>query len=162
MAATPLAPGTPRENLRTLRLLTISLMVGIIIFSVIVILINQVIGAIWKEAYAYYNICRLIAGLIGIACFITARQVYNKRVNIISEQNPLQEKLNQYRSALILFMAICEGASLFSITAFFVTGDYILLIVPAVMVWVMSTKLPSAQKVVQLLRLDWNEQQVLE
>jgi len=74
----------------------------------------------------------------------------------------LQEKLNQYRSALILFMAICEGASLFSITAFFVTGDYILLVVPAVMVWVMSTKLPSVQKIVQLLRLDWNEQQVLE
>lgn len=163
MATTITPPGTPRENLRSLKILSIALMIGVSVFAVIAVLINQLSGAaLEKEIANYLDILRGITFILAIGCFVAARQLYNKRVKIIDEQDSLQDKLNQYRSALIIYLALCEGASLFSITAFFMTGDYILLIVPAVMILAMLTKIPSVRKIVQLLSLNWNEQQELE
>jgi hypothetical protein len=70
-------------------------------------------------------------------------------------------KLNLYRDELIKFMALCEGAGLFSTIAFFLIGDYRLLIITGIAAIAMISKLPTAKKLVNTLNLDWKEQQEL-
>jgi hypothetical protein len=74
----------------------------------------------------------------------------------------LPDKLNQYRSALIIYIALCEGPALFGIILFFVTGNYLMFIITGITIASMLAKMPSRKRVVDDLTLDWKQQQELE
>ncbi len=75
---------------------------------------------------------------------------------------PLNEKLNQYRSFLIKYLAFCEGPALFCIVVFIMTGDARILTIAAVLLVAMLAITPSKKRVVNDLNLDWKEQQELD
>jgi hypothetical protein len=111
----------------------------------------------------YENI--ILTGGIAIAllCLMVARSRYHK--GIVTAKNSLislPDKLNQYRSSLIIFMALCEGPALFGIILFFVTGNYMMLIITGITIAAMLAKMPSRKRVAGDLALDWKQQQELE
>lgn len=155
------ANATVRENLRASQILCAALMIGIVIFTIAVAILNLVREPFLKaESWPVKNIFLYAAFCIAFACFFVANALYKKKIAIIKNAMiPLGDKLNQYRVALIIFMALCEGAALFSIIVFFLIGNFVLLVITAAMLAAMFSKMPFQKKVVAELDLDWKDQQ---
>ena len=156
--------GSPKENLRAMRIITAALTAGVIFFALIAVVINQLNGPVQGQAGSEYETLFLWV-VVGVAsiCIIAAKYLYSKKVSEIKiTGTSLVDKVNQYRSALIVYQALCEAAALLSVVIFFLTGIFTLLIITAVMLVLMLSKMPITKKVVNELSLDWKEQQELE
>ena len=155
-------PGTPKQLLRAIRILFGAIIAGAVIFSVIVLALNKMEKTI-SPVKEFENII-LVAGIaIALVCLIIARNGYDK--SMATAKNSLislTDKLNQYRSALILYIALCEGPALFGIILFFITGYYLMFIITAVMIAAMLVKTPTTKRVIDDLGLGWQQRQELE
>ena len=156
--------GTPKENLKAIKVLFAALVLGVCSFTGVVVVVNQLKGPLMDTAGLQYNKVFFVAAVVlGGICLVAAHYMYNKKLTLTKNSAvSLKDKLNQYRSALLLYLALCEGAALFSIIAFFLTGNYTVLIITAVMLTAMLVKAPLLKRIVTELNLDWKEQQELE
>lgn len=159
--------GTPtagtKENLRTMQLLITALLIGIIFFAGIVIILLSINGTFLQNDTQKY--CKIlfysVIGL-GLGCYFFASTIYKRKVDTINNSAlSLTGKLNQYRTILILYMACCEGPALFSIVALLLTGNYWYLLITGSMMLAMAVKFPFTPKIINLLNIDWKEQQNL-
>lgn len=160
----PVQPtGGPKENLRTMQTLIAVLLMGITIFTGIVLFLLSVNGPFLEPVNLLFNkILFYVVISLALGCYFFARTLYNKKVETVYHStNLLAGKLNQYRTLLILYMACCEGPALFSVVALLLTGNYWLLIVTISMMMAMAVKFPFSQKVISLLNINWKEQQDL-
>lgn len=155
--------GTPKENLRALRILTIALSAGVLIFSLLAVMVNS-----WKGPVPEHKIVQATPVFIGVVlavaalCLVRARLIYSKKIKEIKAGgSTLRVKLDQYRPALVLYLALCEGPALFSVIVFFLTGKYEILGVAGIMLALMLAKMPGAKKLIRELDLDWKEQEEL-
>jgi hypothetical protein len=154
-------PGTPKEALRALRILFGALLAGVIMFSVIVLALNFMTEPV-SPFQGFENIILGGAIALSLVCFMLARKGYNKGTGIAKDSLiSLPDKLNQYRATLILYMALCEGPALFGIILFYLTGNYFMFIITAMMIAAMLAKAPARQRVVDDLGLDWQQQEQL-
>ena len=152
-------PATAQGNIRAIRIFFGAIVVGAIIFSLIVLalgMMNKPVSPL-KE---YENIILGIAIALGVICYLAARHGYNKGIaNAKDSLISLPDKLNQYRTTLIRYLALCEAPALFGIILFFVTGNYLMFIITALMIAAMLTKTPTRQRVIDELALDWQQQE---
>jgi hypothetical protein len=158
----PVKPNVPKESLRANRILVLSLMTGIVFFTIIVVVVNM--GGVpplrndapMRSVFNY--------AVFGIAFFslLSAFSIYNKKMTFIQNNSlSLTQRLDQYRAALITYMALCEGAAIFAIIVFFLTGNLIVLIVVPIVLIVMFRKIPFQKNVIRDLNLDWKDQEDL-
>ena len=155
---------SPKETFRAIRILCLALVIGAVIFALIIIGLNLVIGPAMPEDGRQYNTI-FLAAVTGVSILFTipALKIYkNGIVAIKNSRKPLTGKLNDYRNMLIQYMALCEGPVLFSIIVFFLTGDYRILAITAVILLAMLSRFPQKRKMMTELELDWKEQQDLE
>lgn len=156
-------PATPKEYLRTLGILHKALIIGAGLFALIAFITVQANGGgllgpeeIKKTGIVFLAAAVLLAGF----CLFKALTGYNRSIaKIRNEEGSLMKKLNQYHSALILYLALCEGPALFSIIIFFLTGNYMAFIITVIMLAAMMIKAPVQRRVAEELGLNWNEQQ---
>ncbi len=155
--------GGPKQSIKATQILCAALMAGIIVFVIIIVVVNRLNGPMLdKEGLQYQDILLYAAVGLGITCCAVAMSLYNKKMAVIKNSViTLTDKLNQYQAALIKYMAPCEGAALFSVIVFFLTGNFLVLIVTASMLIAMFIKFPLQAKIISELNLDWKEQQEL-
>jgi hypothetical protein len=159
----PQQPDSPKNNLKAIRILFYALITGVLLMSAIIIGVN---GIRDKDTYSIKgseNIFLAIAAGLAIVCFLTARSGYNK--GIIPIKDPLISligKLNQYRAALIRYLALCEMPAIFAAILFFMSGDYLFLVITAAMLVAMLSKSPTLERLVTDLDLSSQEEQELE
>jgi|CXWL01.1.fsa_nt_gi hypothetical protein len=155
--------GTPKDNLRAMRILAAALITGVVLFVVVVVVINLVKGSVMgKDELEYNNIFLYAAIGIALVCYMMARTIYKKKLAVVKNAPAsLADKLNQYMAMLITYMAPCEGAALFSVIVVFLTGNFFVLIVTVAMLAAMVSKFPFTKAVINELDLDWKEQQEL-
>ena len=140
-----------------------ALMIGVVFFAVVMLVVVWFGGPSFdEEGLKMKDIFLYAAAGLGIICFFTARTMYNKKMQALGlTPGSLKHRLDQYRVALLAYMAPCEGAALFSVIVFFLVGDPLVLIVAAAMLGAMFVKFPFAKRVISELNLDWQEQQEL-
>lgn len=159
------ATGDPKSKVKVLRIVTLALVTGVVIFALIVVGLVQAIEPplLPEEDLPGPDTGLYVAAGAGLLGLVMAFTLFNKKMNGIAlMEGSLQEKLSRYNSTLILFMALCEGPALLSVIILFLTKQYAVLVVTAVMVAAMLSKLPTKAKVIELLKPDWEEQQQLE
>lgn len=157
-------PGTPKEQLRAIRILFAAIIIGAMLFAIVMAVLDKVAqGALAPETRKYADLFLYIASGFAFICLVVAFSSYRKSMAAAKDALiPLPNKLNLYRAALVRYIAVCEGAALFSIIAFFLTGNYNLFLITAVMIAAMLWKTPTRQRVKDELALDWQQQQELE
>ena len=74
----------------------------------------------------------------------------------------LAEKLNQFRSAIIIRYATVEGPSLFGIVIYFLSGNFFYLLISALLIVYFLTLKPSKEKIEKDLNLDYKEKEQFE
>jgi hypothetical protein len=165
MTEQPLSPDTPKANLRASQILCLALMAGAAIFALVMIFVVVAQGggvmADQKEEYGDF----FLYACIGIAAlgYLFAMSRYKKGIAATKNMTgSLNDKFNHYRGVLIQYMTPCEGPALFAIIVFFLTGDYLALIIVAISLGLMLYRFPFKQRVITTMGLDWKEQQELE
>ena len=99
-----------------------------------------------------------VLAIAALSIFMAIR-LYRKRITeAVSPGVALMDKLTIYRSALIAYLALCEGAGLFAVIVYFLTGYKLLLIIIAVALLAMLQKRPEKSKIFNELQLSSQEQ----
>ena len=156
--------GTAKEKLKALKIVAAALSTGVLIFTMISVGVNQFQGPFLLEEIEKIRsfLLPLMTGLALLALLI-ARYLYQQRIREIREGNEeLDGKIEKYRAAVILYLAICEGTALLSVVLFLLSGFYPLLILTGAMLLLMLGKLYAMKGVATELNLDWNEQEALK
>ncbi len=159
---TPLT-GTPREKLRGLRILTAALTAGVVIFLLIIAGINRFnIAPLATETKEYHSVILLAMTGLALVAVLLGKYIYQQRLKAIREGNDtLDRKIDKFREAVILYLAICEGMAFFSIIAFMLSGEVRLLLVTAGMLLLMLARYIALKKPEAELNLSWSEQEEL-
>ena len=150
------------NDLRATSILFASMVIGVIVFVGISIGVNLMMGP-FKHDMQSAKIFLIVTIFLSAICLFSAHIKYNRRVYAMQQSmSVLQERLNKYRSALIIYVALTEGPAIFSITGFLLIGDYRFLGITAILLVNMFIKRPSKSRFIEELQLDINEQQGLE
>jgi hypothetical protein len=157
------SPATSRQNLKAIRILFGALAGGVLIFNIAMVGLLLAAGPSMKQAdVSFKNILMWVAfGVAAIALYFASNSYKKGMQQIKNLTSSLDDKLNRYRSTLILYLALCEGPALLAATLLFLTGNYLLLIISAVMLLAMLARAPLLKRLVDELGLDWNQQQEL-
>jgi len=151
-------PSRAKDALRAINVFFYSMIGGMLMFTLIVFALNSLEKPVLVDeslVRIFFVTVVLIAGL----SILIATRLYKKRIAVASTSSlALMDKLNIYRSALIIYLALCEGAGLFAVIVYFLTGYKLLLIVIAVVALAMLLKRPEKSKIFNELQLSSAEQ----
>jgi hypothetical protein len=156
-----LVPSTPKEMLRTINILFFALVIGLTLFTVLVVALGYLMEPPLtdKETARIFFIAVLFMAAV---CLSIANYQYKKRMVAAHDlQLTLMEKLNIYRAVLIRYLALCEAAGLFAIIIYFLTGNKPLIIAIAMMLVAMIMKRPEKSRIFNDLQLSSQEQSEL-
>lgn len=154
-------PNSSRQELKALPVLFYSLVMGVLIFAAMGVAINKIQGPFLRDSFMEM-ILLIAAGVMAIICLPLALTLYRQRLNKdLRPDTPVDVKLDRYRGALILYLAICEGVGLFSVVCFLLTGNMIFLGICLLMVAAMFYKRPDKTRIFNDLHLDSKEQMEL-
>jgi hypothetical protein len=83
----------------------------------------------------------------------TSLIITKSRLGMIKEKNSLSEKLTDYRSVVIVKLALLEGPAFFAIVSYLLTADPLFLGIAAFMIVLFFINRPGREKLVQDLEL---------
>jgi uncharacterized protein YjeT (DUF2065 family) len=151
-------PTKAKNALRAINVFFYSMIGGMLMFTIIIIALNFLqTPALFDQSLVriFFIVVLVIAGI----SILMAPRLYKKRITDASSQGlTLMDKLTIYRSALILYLALCEGAGLFAVIVYFLTGYNLLLIIIGVVLLAMLMKRPEKSKIFNELQLSSHEQ----
>jgi hypothetical protein len=104
----------------------------------------------------------VIAVILSITGFFVGNLMYKRIIATTTKKETLTDKMPVYQSALITRYALLEGASLFSIVSYFITANFIFLIIAGVIIAYFITLRPTIDTVAEELSLTYEEKLELE
>lgn len=154
-------PATPKDTLRAIRIFFYTLIAGMGMFSIIVFALN-----FWQAPQtidkAEINIFLIAVVVIASGCILAAFTIYKKRIGEIQiSGKSLSDKLEAYRVALVLFMALCEGGGIFAAIVYYKTANEWLLVIIGAVLLCMILKRPEKFRIFNELQLSAEEQSEL-
>ncbi|MDG1175986.1 MAG: hypothetical protein P8N07_09350 [Flavobacteriales bacterium] len=149
MATNSLQDQTPKQYLRSMQLVHIALLVGMIVFAGVTYYMNPSTEVNFSESGAFLFVVPIVI-LLGI---LIGNFIFKKLINRTFKQNSLKTKLDNYLSALIIKFAFIEGPSLLALVAYLLSGNLVyLLFAVALMIYFFTLK-PSKQSIINTLNL---------
>jgi len=163
MSRSASSAASPKENLRATMIIFSGMITGVFAFMLVGIFINQADGPFVPDLDKYYTIMAWGTGTFSLVCLIVGRQVLRKGTAAAKNSlNPLPDKLSQYRSSLIRYLAICGVPAVLGVILFILTGNFVFQLFSAVFSGFMLAVAPIRRRVVATLELDGPEQSELE
>jgi hypothetical protein len=154
---------TPKKNLQGTLILFASIVISIFLFMLIAVLIGQTKGALVPALNKYHTILSWAMAALSFVCLFAARRAFSKGITVAKNSlNPLNDKLNQHRSALIKYLVIGEAPVLLSITLFMLSGNFVFQVYAGVILGFMLAMAPGRRRVITELELDGQQQKELE
>ncbi|WP_298479957.1 hypothetical protein [uncultured Maribacter sp.] len=147
----------PKSFLKTLSFLHLSLVIGLLLFSVIAY--SQTTGITLEPESN--NVFLYIVPVIAIIGYFGSQVVFKKKLSTIKTDNTLTEKLKKYKSASHIKFFLIEIPALLSIYAFYITSNALPLVIAVCLIAYLYVQKPSADKIKTELALNPNEIQQL-
>ncbi|HKZ65243.1 MAG TPA: hypothetical protein VJ111_02750 [Chitinophagaceae bacterium] len=152
-----------KKNLQGTLILFSFIIIGVSLLMIAAVIINQIKGPLAPELKKYHITFIWTMAALSFICLFAAKRVFNKGITGAKKcLNPLNDKLNQYRSALIRYLVICELPVSLSIILFLFTGNFIFEVYAAIFLGFMLAVAPMQRRVIAELELDWQQQKELE
>ena len=139
-----------KSYIKTLTIIHFALVAGQVIFIAVVTGLNgstKILLDAEKDPLIF-----AVPGL-ALIVLVAGAMLGKKLAETAAQKATLNEKLHHYRSALILRYAMIEGASLFGIVAYFLSGNFFFIIVSIVMILVMAMLRPTRHKIEEDLKI---------
>lgn len=139
-------PGQQNGYLKSLNILFLAMLMGMILFtgiSVFLIQTNSEISS-FKDNQQLLQVLAL--GIAAFGYFFAARS-FKTRILAMQNFSSLSEKAAAYRSACIIQWALIEGPTLFVIVCFILTGNYAFLGLVVLLLLLFMTMKPTKEKI---------------
>jgi DMSO reductase anchor subunit len=96
-----------------------------------------------------------VAAFMALSMVFVSNFLFNKQLAVIDFTAPVKQRLLQYQTACIVRYALLEGAALFNVVVFLLTGNYISLAIGAAMIVFMVTIRPTRPVVTEALKISY-------
>ncbi|HEY4876712.1 MAG TPA: hypothetical protein VIH86_14130 [Puia sp.] len=146
---------------KSLQILHNALLIGLLLFALIVILLVKNGFAATGNNFPA-DIFLYIAIAMSVILVAMSYKLFNQKLEEAKQENNLEDKLNGYRAAFILQLALCEAPGLFAIICYFLTGNKMLLGLLFLLVVNFGSSHLTKSKLVQQLELDDEEASMLD
>lgn len=152
---------TSREYFKALKIVHIALMAGIVFFAVIVFVLLQILqepfGTEEINGILYY-----VVPVFVIAGVLASNFLFKARLKKSVVETGLKNKLDSYRSALIVKYALIEGPAFFCIVSYQMTANTLFLVITIFLLVVFWTFRPTKGKAILELELDHDQRRIVE
>jgi hypothetical protein len=156
------SPVTPQNQLKAANILFNALLLGVLLFQAIAIAVIKFNGRLSAFNNHVETAFLILALTIALICLMSALSGYRKRLGSIDKSVVnFDQRFDNYRTAMIFYMALCEFPALFAIIAFMLTGNYWFVAISLVMLGAMMFKQPTKARVIRELELGSQDQQQL-
>lgn len=149
-----------KDTFKVMRIIHYALLAGLLIFSALTYYMNSTDAPIGDGEFD--NIFRFLApGMVAVSIvlgiFLSKSMFANAQ-----EKNELGDKLEIFRSGMLVRWALVEGTSLFAIVTFFLTNNNMLLLVGLAGAAYLFTLRPTPELAAAALQLTESEYQQLK
>lgn len=141
-------PTNLKELYNSIKILPLALIAGLCMISGIMVYLKQ--GQDTTDNFGEFLV--IIIALLAAAGFVLGSFLFRKRIADAMGKTMI-EKLVIYRQATIIRFALLEGPGLFSIVFFFLTGNYLYMIITGAMVLFMLLNKPTDDMIARHLML---------
>lgn len=114
-----------REYFKSIKIVFFSLLVGQLTFALIALYLNLGSESVKGNVGAMRNIFLIIALIFALNGLLTGNMIYRSRLRKVIKNPSLSKKLSEYRSTLLIRLAMLEASTLFSLVAYLLTADLI-------------------------------------
>lgn len=142
----------PKEHFKVTLMLFTAMLGGIFIFAMIALYLNYGKVEPEQDITLFLTIAIALAVNALFAGDLVAKKIVKKALN-----GTFHEKMDAYRSATIIKLALLEGTALFSIVTYLLTANLMLLIVAALMAVVFRYHRPTPVRVAKTMQLKKDE-----
>lgn len=151
---------TSKEYFKITSVIWFTLIGGQVFFGLIAFYLNnngsyEPEGKDLKEIFIYLVPVFALYGVIAGSIF------FKKKLKSSKSKTSLHEKLNEYRTALIIRYALLEGASFFSLVSYLLTGYSLFLYISILIIASFIILKPSGEKASTDLELNPGEIQII-
>ncbi|TDO05029.1 hypothetical protein [Sunxiuqinia elliptica] len=146
---------TIRQELKSLRTIYGALIVGVVLFALIAIALTLK-GGVKQEDPGFAQILLIVATLTALVNIPMGLSLFKRRTATISDE-PLKNKIEIYRSAMIIRTAILEGNGFFFIVCYILTGATVFLIELLAIIVLMIYFFPTSSRLSKEMQHDLRE-----
>jgi len=150
---------TSGEYFKSIKIVHIALVIGVVFFILISVFLQ--IKGFGTVAPEIDNILLFVVPIFALGGIFASNFVFKKRLNEIRKKSNLKEKMEEYRSALIVKLALIEGPSFFAVVTYLLTGNYIYLGLAVILIIVFLIYTPNKTKFINDLELAKNESDLI-
>ena len=150
-------PTNLKELYNSIKILPLALIAGLCMISGIMIYLKQ--GEEMIDNFGEFFV--IIIALIAASGFILGSFLFRKRIGD-SMGKTMIEKLVIYRQATIIRFALLEGPGILSIVLFFLTGNYLYMVITGAMVLFMILNKPTDDMIAQHLMFTEEDKQQIK
>lgn len=143
-------------DIKAIRIVYIALMLGVAIFLLIAFALTLKTGSLGINDPFFEQVLLIISTLMALVSIPAGIIIFKKRTENIQNLN-LAEKLNTFRSAMILRAATMEGAGFFFVVCVVLTGSKISMIEAVVVLAVMLLYFPTNTRLAREMKHDLEE-----
>ncbi|HEY9113414.1 MAG TPA: hypothetical protein VIN10_01860 [Bacteroidales bacterium] len=151
---------TSKAYFKALTIMYFALIAGLVFFGIVALFLVQS-GQISDTGDELRNIFLFVAPLFLVGGVFGSTIMFKKGLVEAKNKTELLEKLNFYRSALIVRYALLEGPAFFTTVVYLITGDLLFLGMTALIIVIFLIINPSPEKAINDLELSYEEKQVL-
>lgn len=151
-------PETPREHLKAVQILFYVMFGGVIFFAVVMYGLQYLSEPVITEP-EQQRIFLIVYLFVASGCLTAASLLFRKRLSSMNDTRiSLINKLNNYRAALVIYLALCEGPALFAMILYFLTRSNLFLAAMGICLLAMLLKRPVKNRIFNDLQLNTSEQ----
>lgn len=152
-----------QRDLRSMSILHYALLAGILLFAgVTYFLLGPTMHQPGQVDESLATILRYLVPGLAIMAILVGRLVGSLLLKRASEEEFLAQKLAIYRTVALIRWSLMEGASLFAVTAYLLTGNQVFIMVALAGAAYLFTQKPTADLIGRELGLDPGQRRKLE
>ena len=152
---------TSREYFKTLKTIYSAFLAGQVLFAlVIVFLVYETMTTSFEDEFT--QILLMVFAAISVGSVTTGFILFNQKMEAAQAKSWLNEKLADFRTAMLIKVALMEGPALFAIVGLLMTANVYFFALAALLIVLQLPGFPTKFHVIEKLRLSHDERKVIE
>jgi hypothetical protein len=148
-----------QNQFRVTAIIFYSLIVGLLLFFVIVMVLNQ--DKVKETGNDLNMIFTFVVPVFGFVIMFISRMIYNQMISNYESGGSLVEKISYYRTAKIISWAMIEGACFLSLVATMLTSNYLYVAVFIFLFGYFFLMKPSKESFIRDMHLNSDESELI-
>lgn len=153
---------TSKAYFKNLNLIHLAMLAGQILFVIVALYLELTQTGQHPDEIEGAEIYFMIVAILTVSGILGSKLLYESLTKNAQKKESIIEKMQAYQSALIVRLAILEGAILFAIVVFLLASEMLVLAFAAVLLLFFVGAKPTKQKAITDLRLNKENQKLIE